>query len=169
MILLGLIQTEEHSGIPSTLPANVNGLQFFKGTEFAKKFSHLKKKDNVFIALSHLGYGEDKKLAQNMGELDVIIGGHSHTLIKNPSLENNVLIAQAGAHLDYLGRIDIIVKNGQITNKKGSVIDLESVKNSDNEIDKLVKEFNDKGVLNKVLAVIDTTISGRPRSWTDGY
>lgn len=161
VILLGLIQTEEHSGIPSTLPANVNGLQFFKGTEFAKKFSHLKKKDNVFIALSHLGYGEDKKLAQNMGELDVIIGGHSHTLIKNPSLENNVLIAQAGAHLDYLGRIDIIVKNGKITNKKGSVIDLESVKNSDNEIDKLVKEFNDKGVLNKVLAVIDTTISGR--------
>ncbi len=161
MVLLGLIQTEAHSGLPSTLPDNVKGLTFFKGTEFAKKFSHLKNTDNIFIALSHLGYGEDKILARNMGELDVIIGGHSHTLIEKPSKENGVLIAQAGAQLDYLGRIDIVVKDGRIISKTGSVIDLDKTEQSDKEIDLLVKDFNDKGSLNKVLAVIDTTISGR--------
>jgi len=161
MILLGLIQMDAHSGIPSTLPDNVKGLQFFKGVEYAKKFSHLKTENNVFIALSHLGYSEDKKLAQNMGELDVIIGGHSHTLVENPSLENGVLIAQAGAYLDYLGRVDIVIRGKKIISKHGSVIDLDKIDKSNREIDALVKDFNNKGSLNKVLAVIDATISGR--------
>ncbi|MEN8223311.1 MAG: 5'-nucleotidase C-terminal domain-containing protein [Acidobacteriota bacterium] len=161
MILLGLIQTEDHSGLPSTLPDNVKNLKFFKGTEFATKFRHLKKKNNILIALSHLGYGEDKKLARNMKEIDVIIGGHSHTLLENPTLENGVLIAQAGAQLDYLGRIDVIVKGGRIIEKKGLVVDLNKRNKSNKEIDKLIRDFNNKGSLNKVLADIGTTITGR--------
>ncbi len=161
LVILGLIQTEAHSGIPSTLPANVKDLRFFKGTEFALKYKYLKKDNNIFIALSHLGFGKDKELAANMKELDLIIGGHSHTLIENPAFENGVLIAQAGAHADYLGRIDIVVKNGKIISRKGSVIDLHKVKTSNKEIDKLVTDFNSESSLNNVLTVIDTTITGR--------
>jgi len=161
VIFLGLIQTEEHSGLPSTLPANVEGLEFFEGTEYALKFRHLKKADNVFIALSHLGFGKDKILAGKMGELDVIIGGHSHTLVEHPSLENGVLVAQAGARLDYLGRVDITLRDGRITGKSGSVIDLDTVKESDSEIDRIVKDFNEKSALGTALADIGTTISGR--------
>jgi len=161
IVLLGLIQTESHSGIPSTLPDNVKGLKFVNGTDSALSFKHLKKDNNVFIALSHLGIEGDKKLAGNMGELDLIIGGHSHSLIRNPSLENGVLIAQAGAHADYLGRIDIVVKDGKILEKKGLVIDLDDIKTSNKEVDKLIADFNNSSSLNKVLADINTTIRGR--------
>lgn len=161
LVILGLIQTEAHSGIPSTLPDNVKGLKFFKGTEFALKYKHLKKDNNVFIALSHLGFLKDKVLAGKMGELDLIIGGHSHTLIDNPALENGVLIAQAGAHADYLGRIDIILKDGKIIERKGSVINIDNAKASNREVEELIESFNNKGSLNKVLAVINTPIRGR--------
>jgi len=161
IVILGLIQTEKHSGIPSTLPDNVKNLVFFNGIEFALKYKYLKKDDNVFIALSHLGYQRDKELAKNMKEFDVIIGGHSHTLVEKPVLENGVLITQAGAHANYLGRIDIIIKNGKIVEKKGIVIDLSSVKKSSQKIDKMVSDFNNSSSLNKILTKIDTTIKGR--------
>ncbi len=161
IVILGLIQIDSHSGIPSTLPDNVKELKFFRGTESALDFKYLKKNNNVFIALSHLGFDRDKILAQNMGELDLIIGGHSHTLIRNPSLENGVLIAQAGAHADYLGRIDIIVKDGKIIKKTGSVIDLDTVKTVNEEVNKLITDFNNSSSLNKVLADIETNINGR--------
>lgn len=161
LVVLGLIQIESHSGIPSTLPDNVKGLEFFKGTEFALKYKHLKKDNNIFVALSHLGIEGDKILAGNMGDFDLIIGGHSHTLITNPSLENGVLIAQAGAHANYLGRIDIVMKDGKIIEKMGSVINIDDVKKSNKEVDKLIADFSNSSSLNKVLANINTTIKGR--------
>jgi 5'-nucleotidase len=33
------------------------------------------------MCLSHLGYGEDKELASLVRNLDLIVGGHSHTLL----------------------------------------------------------------------------------------
>ena len=161
LVFIGLIQTESHSGLPSTLPANVEGLEFFEGTEYATKYKHLKKENTVLMALSHLGIGEDKKLARKMSEFDVIIGGHSHTLIEHPSEENGVLIVQAGAHLDYLGRIDIVLKNGHVQSRKGSVIELSRINESNKDIDEIVSNFNKNNSLDKVLADIGTTINGR--------
>ncbi|MFH1139500.1 MAG: 5'-nucleotidase C-terminal domain-containing protein [Pseudomonadota bacterium] len=36
---------------------------------------------NKIIALTHQGYGEDRELARRVPGIDVIIGGHSHTLL----------------------------------------------------------------------------------------
>ncbi len=36
---------------------------------------------NKIIVVSHIGYEEDKKLAQSVSGIDVIVGGHSHTLL----------------------------------------------------------------------------------------
>ena len=41
-----------------------------------------KEKDcDMVICLSHLGYGEDKELAASVRNVDLIVGGHSHTLL----------------------------------------------------------------------------------------
>ena len=44
---------------------------------------HLKKekKCDMVICLSHLGYEEDKDLAPQIRNVDLIVGGHSHTLL----------------------------------------------------------------------------------------
>jgi 5'-nucleotidase len=39
------------------------------------------KKCDLVMCLSHLGYGEDKELASLVRNLDLIVGGHSHTLL----------------------------------------------------------------------------------------
>ena len=41
--------------------------------------------------------------------VDLIIGGHSHTLMEQPCVVNDILIAQAGAGTDQIGRFDIVV------------------------------------------------------------
>jgi len=40
------------------------------------------RKCDLVICLSHLGYVEDKELASQIRNVDVIVGGHSHTLLR---------------------------------------------------------------------------------------
>jgi len=63
------------------------------------------------VLLSHLGLGADRRLAAEVAGVDVIVGGHSHTLMTPPVIaegqDRPVLIVQAGAHGRYLGRLDL--------------------------------------------------------------
>jgi 5'-nucleotidase len=78
-----------------------------------------KEKCDLVIVLSHLGYkGSGKKrpgdieLAALTKNVDIIIGGHSHTFLEEPTIVKNsagngVIVNQTGAHGVYVGRIDI--------------------------------------------------------------
>ncbi len=158
--VLGLIQIDEDTQIPSTLPKNVEGLVFPNGIEVAKQFRYLKKRSNIFIVLSHLGYEDDEILAKEMQCLDIIIGGHSHTIIKNPIETNGVLITQAGAYGEYLGKIVITLKNGQIIKKIGELIDLNSFKKENPKVKALIAKYNDNPELNQVLTKLTKPIVG---------
>ena len=62
------------------------------------------------ILLTHIGFEEDKQLAAQLDPalgVDIIIGGHSHTLPEQPELVNGILIAQAGMGTDQIGRFDL--------------------------------------------------------------
>ncbi len=64
------------------------------------------------VLLTHIGFEQDKKLAAALDPalgVDVIIGGHSHTYLKEPCKVNDILIVQAGVGTDQIGRFDIIV------------------------------------------------------------
>jgi 5'-nucleotidase len=64
------------------------------------------------ILLTHIGFESDIALAKMLKPewgVDMIIGGHSHTLLKEPKKVNNVLIAQAAVGSDQIGRFDLIV------------------------------------------------------------
>jgi 5'-nucleotidase len=45
---------------------------------------------DMVICLSHLGYGEDKDLAASVRNVDLIIGGHSHTLLDDKDTVNDL-------------------------------------------------------------------------------
>ena len=64
------------------------------------------------VLLTHIGFEEDKKLAgflhQEYG-VDLILGGHSHTVMDQPWVENGIVIAHAGTGSDQIGRFDIVV------------------------------------------------------------
>ncbi len=87
--------------------------------------SELKSKScDLVICLSHLGFeyenkniNSDRKLAAETQNIDVILGGHTHTFFDKPlvlknSKNKDVLINQVGWGGVYLGRIDIDVESG---------------------------------------------------------
>jgi 5'-nucleotidase/UDP-sugar diphosphatase len=64
------------------------------------------------VLLTHIGFEEDKKLAELLNPewgVDIIIGGHSHTVLEKPEIINGIPIVQAGTGTDAIGRFDINV------------------------------------------------------------
>ena len=66
----------------------------------------------MVICLSHLGYLNELNLAENSRNIDIIIGGHSHTFMSKPSFRKNldgkeVLVFQTNGRGVYVGRIDV--------------------------------------------------------------
>ena len=65
---------------------------------------------DLTVLLTHIGFEEDKKLAELLDPawgVDVIIGGHSHTLLEEPDMVNGIPIVQAATGTDQIGRFDI--------------------------------------------------------------
>ena len=64
------------------------------------------------VLLTHIGFEEDKLLAARLDPslgVDIIIGGHSHTLPTQPELVNGILVTQAGMGTDQIGRFDLVI------------------------------------------------------------
>ncbi|MEA3335057.1 MAG: bifunctional UDP-sugar hydrolase/5'-nucleotidase [Chloroflexota bacterium] len=67
---------------------------------------------DLTVLLTHIGFESDKRLATMLNPewgVDLIIGGHSHTILEEPAIINDILITQAGVGSDQIGRFDIIV------------------------------------------------------------
>ncbi|MDT0688287.1 metallophosphatase [Salegentibacter sp. F188] len=93
--------------------------------EMAQEMTRKLKEDeqcDLVICLSHLGYKynsdkiSDLKLARATENIDLIIGGHTHTFLDKPTIETNksgkkVLVNQVGCYGLYLGRIDFYLDN----------------------------------------------------------
>jgi 5'-nucleotidase len=98
---------------------------------------------DLTILLTHIGYESDIELASLLKPewgVDIIIGGHSHTILETPEVENNILIVQAGVGTDQIGRFDIVVDDdtNSILDYKWQLIPID-----DNlaEPDKKLQEF----------------------------
>ena len=67
---------------------------------------------DLVIALSHLGYSDDRRLVEQTRNIDLVVGGHSHTFLEqmeyavNPDGEQ-VPIVQDGCWGLYIGKIEI--------------------------------------------------------------
>jgi 5'-nucleotidase / UDP-sugar diphosphatase len=67
---------------------------------------------DLTVLLTHIGFENDCKMAELLNPewgVDLIIGGHSHTILKEPAKINNILVTQAGVGTAQIGRFDLIV------------------------------------------------------------
>ena len=106
--------------------------------EVAKDMSRILKEDqscDLVICLSHIGYNyknspdkvSDLNLAKATKDIDLIIGGHTHTFLPNPTIVKNsigkdVLVNQVGCYGLYLGKIDFYFEPGKETQGNGAAI-----------------------------------------------
>lgn len=114
--------------IKRSMPALANQLIVNDEVETAKALVPiLKEKADIVIALTHLGIYEDTepdffgsiRLAQEVQGIDLIIDGHSHSVLEKPLYINNTPIIQAGDRGKYLGkamlRFDTNTKNVKLS------------------------------------------------------
>jgi 2',3'-cyclic-nucleotide 2'-phosphodiesterase (5'-nucleotidase family) len=78
----------------------------------------LKNRNDLVIALTHLGVMEDIKLVGRTRDIDLVVGGHSHTRLSTPlSIKNKsgalVPIVQTGEHGQWVGSLILDVEPGK--------------------------------------------------------
>ncbi len=111
---------------------------------------------NKIIVLSHIGIEADLQVAQGVSGVDVIVGGHSHTLLSNAYtgaygeyplvLESAggepTLVTQASDNTVYLGRLDVeFDADGVLTDWDGDTILLSRYISPDPDISALIAEL----------------------------
>lgn len=100
----------------STHPRNVTGLTFLPVAEVLERcLEDLKDKADIFIVLSHIGFAADRELAQRVGGITAIVGGHSHTKVTEPVVVNGTVIVQAWEHGKALGQLDLYFEDKKVT------------------------------------------------------
>jgi len=72
----------------------------------AKQYvAELRDKVDILILLSHLGLEDDKALAQTVPGIDIIVGGKTLQLMRQPEEVGNTLIVQQGYRGEYAGHL----------------------------------------------------------------
>lgn len=100
----------------TTHPKNVKGLKFLDPIPRARELiKELKPQADLIIALTHIGYDLDKRLAREVPGINVIVGGHSHTRMTTPTLIGSTIIVTAFEYGEFLGRLELNLKNKQVT------------------------------------------------------
>ena len=130
------IANDEGREVSAACPAT----KFEGRAESLRKAVSALEKEGVrhIVALTHVGYKADIELAEAVPEVDVIVGGHTHsvlgghpnsegpypTVVKHPN-GNKTLVVQAGRSTRYLGVIKVRFDNeGHVADYKGDLTEL---------------------------------------------
>ena len=111
---------------------------------------------NKIIALTHVGYPRDKEMIAKIPGVDVVVGGHSHSLLSNtdakaegpyPTMVDNpdgykVPVTQAASYSKYLGEFKVVFDdNGVVKEAKGDPLFLDNAIKPDEAVLARIKEL----------------------------
>lgn len=162
--VLGLTQNP-----PATNPAGIVGLEFDDYVETALQYEYLRDEVDVFIALNHIGFSADQRLAEEVEFFDLIIGGHSHTALQEPVVVNGTPIAHAGSNSRNIGVLDLVIdsetREVSINGRLQSVSELDDAL-VDETVQSLVESYNEATdeLLSQVIGYTETGLS-RDNRW----
>ena len=152
LAFFGLLQINQN-GIPDSHPDNVKGFSFRSPFETAPEYLFLNDQSDILIALTHIGFENDVKLAETLpAGIDLIIGGHSHTKVEKEQIHNGVLITQAENKLKYGTLIKLTLKSGGPLQRSMELINIRNSKNEKPSIRAMVDKYNDNPALKEVIS-----------------
>src|ERR1043165_9248135 len=121
-------------------PENFKGVKYLDPVRMTRGVVRLLREQercNLVVGMSHLGYypnpksGEigDTQVAAQVGGVDFIASGHTHTFMDKPVLQKNpdgkdTIIFQVGKSGIYVGRVDFKMKEGKVVAAAGRLLDL---------------------------------------------
>jgi 5'-nucleotidase/UDP-sugar diphosphatase len=112
----------------------------------------LRARADVVIVISHLGLDDDRKLAARVPGIDVIVGGHSHTLLKAPVIVLNranangyhgTAIVQAGSEGVWVGRTTLHFDGAELASVTGQVLPVRPDEGEDPAVEQLLQPYRD--------------------------
>ncbi|MDN2565035.1 5'-nucleotidase C-terminal domain-containing protein [Aquibium sp. A9E412] len=108
------------------------------------------------IALTHVGYPRDLAAIARIPGVDVVVGGHSHTLLSNtvegaagpyPTMVDNpegyqVPVVQAGSYSKYLGKLNVVFDDaGRVVEASGEPLLLDASVEPDPQVAARIAEL----------------------------
>ena len=146
--IFGLMGEEADSNAP------MSGMEFEPTVEAAQRTvaaiqAELEQRSNpsLIICLSHSGTdgkgkGEDYELAKAVDGIDLIISGHTHTVLEEPIQVGNTLIVSAGEYTSYLGSLTLSwSEDGQKTIQDYRLIPVDETLAADPGMEQLTNRF----------------------------
>jgi 5'-nucleotidase len=129
------------------------------------------------IALTHVGYQRDMEAIAKIPDVDIVVGGHSHTLLSNtdksaagpyPTMVDNpggykVPVVQAASYSKYLGDLTVVFDDkGVVKSAKGDPILVDSSFKPDPVLAARIKELGApiEATKKKVIGSSTTAIDG---------
>lgn len=82
---------------------------------------------DVLIVMSHCGIFFDRKLCEELPEIDVIFGSHTHHYFEHGEMKNGVLMAAAGKYGHYLGEVDLNIENKKVVHKEAKLLPVDTL------------------------------------------
>lgn len=140
-----VLQSTKSEGLVGTL------LDIQDAASEVRKICNAYRTDDIdfTVLLTHIGIEEDEKLAEALDPdcgVDIIIGGHSHTLMSEPREIAGIPIVQAAVGTDQIGRFDIMVDTDKncIDSYTWQCIPItEENCPRDEALEKVIKEYKD--------------------------
>ena len=121
-------------------PENFKGVKYLDPVRMTRGVVRLlreQEKCQLVVGMSHLGYYPnpkgaevgDTQVAAQVGGVDFIASGHTHTFMDKPVLTKNpdgkdTIIFQVGKSGIFVGRIDFKMKEGKVIASAGRLLDL---------------------------------------------
>jgi len=141
-----------------TYPGAREGIQVEQPIEAACKLvPELKKISDLVVAVTHIGVDEDIKLAAEVPGIDIIVGGHSHTLLPHPVIVphpldrspfsiHGTLIVQDFQWGSSVGRLDLIIHHvagsrASVERYSGSLLPVTSAQRDDPTVATLIDRY----------------------------
>ena len=154
-----------------TNPANVTDVFFGNPVTAAKDMmAKLRKNHDVVIGLMHMGVDKSseftsERIAKEVPGFDVIIDGHSHTMLPKGLRVGRTLICQTGCYDNELGKVELVVKGHKVRKAEASLLDEQAVEKLAGQPDAGVQQAltemkaQTTNELNKVVAASPRTLT----------
>ena len=150
-VKLGIIGIIDEATPKFVKKGNTDGLVFANPSETVRKYLPKMRADGaqLIVALTHNGFENDKQLAANVPEIDLIVGGHSHTQLDEPvNVGGHTWIVQTGKYGRNVGVEEMLISpfNYKIIGFNGRLIKVDKEANieDDPEVAAIVKKYDAK-------------------------
>ncbi|MCC8359649.1 bifunctional metallophosphatase/5'-nucleotidase [Salinimicrobium sediminilitoris] len=141
---ISVVETGSADNKPLSHPKKLKGLEFKEGVNAMEKYRNDPEvmAADLVVALTHYGREGDKMILEQHDFVDLVVGGHNHA-VYSEKVAGRYMV-QSGSNLKLLTKLSLTVENGEVVDYRHELIDLDQATETDEEMEKLISEYNNK-------------------------